>query len=37
MRLTDEEQKMLAGDFGKTVQKCMKVLVALEIYMVRTK
>lgn len=33
MRLTDEEQKMLAGDYGKTVQKCMKVLVALgEIY-----
>ena len=33
MHLTDEEQKMLAGDYGKTVQKCMKVLVALgEIY-----
>lgn len=33
MRLTEEEQKMLAGENGKTVQKCMKVLVALgEIY-----
>lgn len=33
MHLTVEEQKMLAGDYGKTVQKCMKVLVALgDIY-----
>ncbi len=29
MRLTDEEQRMLDGEYGKTVQKCMKVLVAL--------
>ncbi len=29
MRLTAEEQKMLDGDYGKAVQKCMKVLVAL--------
>lgn len=33
MHLTDEEQKMLDGSRGKTVQKCMKVLVKLgEIY-----
>ena len=29
MRLTDEEQKMLDGYYGKAVQKSMKVLVAL--------
>jgi len=29
MRLTNEEQEMLDGKYGKTVQKCMKVLVAL--------
>ena len=33
MNLTDEEQKMLDGAYGKTVQRSMKVLVALgEIY-----
>jgi len=33
MFLTEEEQKMLNGGFGPTVQKCMKVLVKLgEIY-----
>ena len=33
MYLTDEEQRMLSGEFGKAVQKSMKVLVALgEIY-----
>ncbi len=33
MKLTSEEQKMLGGEYGKTVQKCMKVLVALgDIY-----
>jgi predicted aconitase len=33
MYLTDEEQKMLNGNYGKTVQTCMKVLVKLgEIY-----
>lgn len=33
MRLTKEEQKMLNGEYGATVQKCMKVLVKLgEIY-----
>lgn len=29
MRLTEEEQKMLDGEYGKTVQKSMKVLVTL--------
>lgn len=29
MRLTQEEQKMLDGEYGKTVQKSMEVLVAL--------
>lgn len=29
MKLTVEEQKMLDGEYGKTVQKSMKVLVAL--------
>ena len=33
MYLTDEEKKMLAGDYGPIVSKCMKVLVKLgEIY-----
>lgn len=29
MRLTDEEQRMLDGEYGKAVQKSMKVLVTL--------
>ena len=33
MYLTDEEKKMLSGDCGHIVSKCMKVLVKLgEIY-----
>ena len=33
MRLTDEEQKMLDGDYGKSVQKSMQILTTLgDIY-----
>ncbi|NLY75161.1 MAG: DUF521 domain-containing protein [Firmicutes bacterium] len=33
MNLTDEEKRMLDGEYGETVGKCMKILVALgEIY-----